>query len=77
MVTAIVLLLIVGAYATAGVAFAVYFARSGASRLDPAATDATIGARLLWMPAAAALWPLLLWRCLRTSQHERSLEGTS
>jgi hypothetical protein len=48
-----------------GGVFAVAFALRGAQRLDPAAREASWGFRLLLVPGAAALWPLLAWRWLR------------
>ncbi len=52
-------------YAALGFAFAIPFAARGASRLDPAAREGTIGFRILIVPGAAAFWPLLLRRWLR------------
>ena len=50
------------AYAFAGLVFAVAFALFGVQRVDPAAREAGAGFRLLILPGAAALWPLLLAR---------------
>ncbi|MEM9556831.1 MAG: hypothetical protein AAGC60_21400 [Acidobacteriota bacterium] len=52
-------------YAAVGLVFAVAFVWRGAARIDPTAADGTIGFRLLILPGAAALWPLLLGRWLR------------
>jgi hypothetical protein len=60
-----ILLLGLAAYALAGATFAVSFAAFGVTRLDPAARGATLGFRLLILPGASALWPLLLRRWLR------------
>ena len=52
-------------YALVGAAFAPFFAWRGAARLDPTAHDGTWGFRLLLLPGALALWPILLvswWR---------------
>ncbi|MDE2871433.1 MAG: hypothetical protein OXQ94_07050 [Gemmatimonadota bacterium] len=59
-----VLVIALGAYGAAGVVFAVPFAWRGAGALDPAAGRGTWGFRLLTLPGAVALWPLLLakWR---------------
>ena len=50
-------------------AFAVNGGGTSASRLsdwlDPAATGAGRGFRVVILPGAAALWPLLLSRCVR------------
>lgn len=57
-------LLVYGAeiYLGLGLAFAIGFAFFGAGRIDPAARAGTLGFRLLIVPAAAALWPLLARR---------------
>lgn len=51
-----------GAYLTIGLVFAVPFAYRWAGRLDPVAGHGTWGFRLLILPGAVALWPLLLAR---------------
>lgn len=48
------------AYLAAGFVFALLFALSGAMRIDHAAKGAGIFFRLLIVPGAALLWPLLL-----------------
>jgi hypothetical protein len=50
-------------YGAAGVAVGVAFAVAGVTRALPA-DRATIGARILLLPAAAALWPVVLRRWL-------------
>lgn len=64
MLESIARLLIYGAeaYLGLGLAFALAFAFVGAGRIDPQARRGTLGFRLLILPAAAALWPLLAWR---------------
>jgi hypothetical protein len=59
------LLWLAGGYGAAGLLFAVAFAAVGAARLDPAARGASPGFRILVVPGAAALWPVLLRRWLR------------
>jgi len=54
-------------YAGVGLVFGVAFALFGAQRLDPAAAGGTWGFRVLLVPGAAALWPLLLTRWVRGS----------
>jgi hypothetical protein len=56
---------IVAAYMAAGAVFAAAFAIRGAARLDPAARGGTWGFRILILPGAAALWPLLALRWAR------------
>ncbi|MCC7134305.1 MAG: hypothetical protein SFV24_10860 [Gemmatimonadales bacterium] len=53
------------AYLVVGACFAIWFAGRGAGRLDPAAGQGTVGFRLLILPGAALLWPLLAIRLVR------------
>ncbi|HEX4956169.1 MAG TPA: hypothetical protein VF017_22500 [Thermoanaerobaculia bacterium] len=55
-------------YLLLGLVFALAFVRWGASRLDPAAREASWGFRLLILPASAALWPWLALRWWRARQ---------
>jgi len=50
------------AYIGLGLLFALAFVTVGAPRLDPAARGMPVGVRLLLLPGAAALWPVLLWK---------------
>jgi hypothetical protein len=59
------LVLLVEIYFGVGLLFAILFAWRGAAAIDPAARGATIGFRLLIVPASALLWPLLLRRWVR------------
>ena len=52
-------------YALAGLAFALVFVARGVPRVDPAASGAPLGFRLLVLPGVAAVWPLFLGRWLR------------
>jgi hypothetical protein len=54
-----------GAYLAVGLVFAVPFAFRWVGRLDPVAGHGTWGFRLLILPGAVALWPLLLIRVRR------------
>ncbi len=49
-------------YAAIGVAFALAFAAFGVTRVQPA--PMSLGARILILPGAAALWPYVLRRWL-------------
>ena len=59
------LLLVLGAYLTVGAGFALIFATWGVQRIDPAAKGMPIGARVLILPGAMGLWPLLVMKWLR------------
>ena len=58
---------ILGVYAAVGAVFAVAFALAGAARVDPAAKGAPWTFRVLILPGAAALWPLLALRWVRAA----------
>ncbi|MEM1447532.1 MAG: hypothetical protein AAF957_03160 [Planctomycetota bacterium] len=77
-----ILVAIAGVYLAVGALFAPAFAFAGAGKIDPDARDATWGFRLLVMPGAALLWPVLLRRWATGTQpreertpHKRALEG--
>lgn len=53
-------------YLAVGAAFALPFAFRWSGRLDPVASHGTIGFRLLIIPGAILLWPLLLIRLRRS-----------
>ncbi|MBX3356926.1 MAG: hypothetical protein KF745_00710 [Phycisphaeraceae bacterium] len=59
-----ILLILLAAYLALGLLFAIAFSLVGAARIDPVARHAPIGFRLVILPGAAALWPLLLRRWL-------------
>lgn len=54
------------AYAAFGLLFAVVFVVAGVGRIDHAAAGSGLGFRLMILPGAAALWPLLLVRWINT-----------
>jgi hypothetical protein len=54
-------------YAAAGVAIGVAFVLFGVTRVLAEPGAVTIGARILLFPGAAALWPYVLMRWLRSS----------
>lgn len=63
---------VAAAYAAVGVLFAVPFAVWGAGRLVPGARTGSWGFRVLILPGAAALWPILavkLWRSGGPAEH--------
>jgi hypothetical protein len=56
---------LLGAYAAVGILFAIAFVTIGISRVDPVAKNSTVGFRLIVLPGATLLWPLLLRRWIR------------
>lgn len=56
-------------YLGLGILFAVGFVVWGIERIDPATRGTTFGFRMLLVPGAAALWPLLAvyWRRSRAN----------
>ena len=56
---------IFAAYVAIGLFFAIVFATVGVSRIDPVAKGSGIGFRMIILPGATALWPLLLWRWVK------------
>jgi glycerol uptake facilitator-like aquaporin len=62
------ILLSVGLYAGTGVVVATVFAVRGVVRVDPAARSASWAFRLLILPGAAALWPLVLRRWISAAR---------
>jgi hypothetical protein len=62
-----VILWIVGLYVAAGLLVALAFVAIGVTRLigpDAGHTPVSLGARILLIPGAVILWPLVLWRWL-------------
>jgi hypothetical protein len=53
-------------YGWTGLLFAIAFALRGVDRVDGAARGATWGFRVLIVPGAAALWPWLLVKWVRS-----------
>jgi len=56
------LVTLVGIYVLIGILVALPFILRGAGWLDPAAAQGSAGFRILILPGAIALWPLLLWK---------------
>lgn len=59
---AIPLVTVVGVYALIGILVALPFVLRGAGRLDTAAAQGSLGFRILILPGAVALWPILAWK---------------
>jgi len=64
----IVPLLALALYAAAGFAVAVAFLALGVTRVLPEPAPVTLGALIMLFPGAAALWPYVLIRWLRSSR---------
>jgi hypothetical protein len=52
----------IGIYALVGVVTALAFVTFGVTKVLPHPVPVTVGARILLLPAAAALWPYVLFR---------------
>jgi hypothetical protein len=59
--TAELLVTILGFYAASGLCFGVAFVAAILPRYDKAARGTPVGFRLLALPAASLLWPLVVW----------------
>jgi hypothetical protein len=55
-------------YAAAGIVTGLAFVLFGVSRVPPEPASVTAGARILLLPGAAALWPIVLGRWLGRSR---------
>jgi hypothetical protein len=62
----VIVLLFVALYVGMGVAIAAAFVAFGVTRVLPAPTTVTLGARIVLFPGAAALWPYVLIRWLKS-----------
>jgi hypothetical protein len=63
-----IVLIALAVYAAAGVAVAAAFVAFGVGRVLPEPAPVTVGARVLIFPGAAALWPYVLLRWLKSSR---------
>lgn len=61
---AVFLLSVVAVYIALGLIISIAFVAAGVTQVQPA--PVTIGARVLLLPGATALWPLVLLRWLRS-----------
>ena len=61
-----ILLYDLAVYASLGIVTAVVFVIFGVSQVLPHAATVTLGARILILPGAAALWPYVLVRWLKS-----------
>jgi len=70
MVIAIFLLSAFAAYLIFGVVFALAFVLFGVERVDATAHGSTPGFRLIIIPGAMLLWPILLRKWLKVTKKE-------
>lgn len=56
-------------YGLVGIIVALSFVTLGLAAVLPASTPVTIGARILFVPGAAALWPIVLRRWLQSRRN--------
>lgn len=61
-----ILLYALALYVSIGLVTGVAFVSFGVSQVLHQSSDATVGARILWLPGAAALWPYVLVRWLKS-----------
>jgi hypothetical protein len=73
LIIAQIIVWIAAAYAGIGFLFAVLFVWKGVERLDPSAQGTGLGFRLLILPGAVILWPLLAYRIF-SGQHQPPAE---
>ncbi|MBI4274591.1 MAG: hypothetical protein HY659_07825 [Rhizobiales bacterium] len=62
---ATILLAAIAFYAVAGIVLAIAFVTYGVTRVLPEPVTVTFGARLVLLPGAAALWPVVLRRWIK------------
>jgi len=55
-----IFILILGFYFLVGFLFGLWFVSKGAPKIDESAEEASWKLRLLWLPGAIALWPILI-----------------
>lgn len=63
-----IFLLVLAAYALAGLVFAICFVTVGVTQLDPSARGTSWAFRALILPGSAALWPLLVAKWVHHKQ---------
>ena len=75
MATATLLLALGGLYWKIGLLPAVAFVLVGAGRIDAGARAGSIGFRLIILPCAVLLWPLVTWKWMASSRHGRRVSS--
>jgi hypothetical protein len=66
------LLVITGLYLACGLLFAIAFVIKGAAVTDEGTHGATIGFRIIIIPAAIVFWPLLLRKWMQVNKTKRN-----
>lgn len=66
-----IIILVFLAYAAAGLGIAIAFALYGVRRIDEAAAGAPWTFRLIILPGAAALWPIVLKKWLVAKRRDK------
>jgi hypothetical protein len=61
---------LIAIYLLLGVLFALAFLFLGYRKIDPSAESAGFGVRLMWMPAALALWPIVAFRWFSANNNQ-------
>ena len=64
-----ILLYVLGLYVFAGLVIAAAFVTFGVTQVLPHQPSVTVGARILLLPGAAALWPYVLTRWLEARRY--------
>lgn len=57
-----VILIVLGTYCVIGLLFALWFVLLGVKRIDPVAATTPLAIRVVWLPGAMLVWPLLAAR---------------
>jgi hypothetical protein len=69
-----VILALIGAYLALGIPVGIAFIARGVDRIDPAMGSSPKRVRLVILPGAVALWPILLVKWVRAPKHPTPTE---
>jgi len=61
---------ILGIYFTIGIVFSLVFFVIGYKKLLPESEGTRFWVRILWMPGATAIWPILIYKWLSGNTHD-------
>lgn len=70
MIVITIILLIIAAYLSAGLLFAVPFVLKGVTRIDEGAVGSGWGFRLMILPGTIVFWPLLLKKWMKATKRK-------